>query len=238
MTRRIQIIVLTVVWGFVLFGYSKMYNAAPPTMNASNLKDKPQLVTTFTHFCCSGCYDKVYQSAKHLDFISSADIDQTSLKKQSERDKEDVDPGGDIANEYNKDAIFYLADTEIPYLNILLADKTFRESGLIPKRMLIKNIPHFNLVALDLHLELGINENTVKALLQIEKDRQDAAAAKRSLSPEMHKMSDVNMQAFTVDTKTQKITAEYYNQADVTAFVAAIEKAGIEPQSIKIEILP
>ena len=237
MTRRVQMIIISVVWGLTLFGYSKLYTPAPTSAAAFNLGDKPQIVTTFSHFYSSESYDRVYQSAKHLDFIATVTIDRRGLKSQSEMEKEVVDPSMDASTAFDKDAIFYLKESELPYLNIMLADKTFRESGFIPKKILLKNISHFKLVALDLHLCCGLCESAAKSVLKFEKERQDNEAIKRNLSRDMRMLSDVNAEGFEVDKKDQKITAEYHNQADVTAFLKAIEKAGFEPQSIKIEIL-
>ena len=41
-----------------------------------------------------------------------------------------------------------------------------------------------------------------------------------------------------IDKNSQTISVEYFQQADVTAFQNALERAGFAPREIKIEVLP
>lgn len=192
------------------------------------------MVTTFTHFCCQGCYDKVFSAVRQLDWIASAAVDKDSLPPQSANQLEEIDPRDDAASKYNKDAIFYIKEKEIPYLNLLRAEQKFRESGLVSKRVVLKNIPEFELIAVDPHLCCGLCASGAKQVLDIEVNRQKALAAKNGFNEENALTSPYNLREYTIDKAKQEIRATFREQADISAFLMAIEKAGFAPTALKI----
>src|SRR5690349_10045215 len=73
MNRTQQIIAMMILWAVALIGYD---NFTKPPSKASTVTSgvAPQIVTTFTHFCCSGCYDKMFSAAKHMSWIVNASV--------------------------------------------------------------------------------------------------------------------------------------------------------------------
>ncbi len=242
--RKIQVFVITIIWAFVLFAIDKSLNHAPPTMTHNNYKDKPQILVTFIHFCCSGCYDKFYSATSQFEWLAAAAIEKGSLPAQSETDKQVADVTKDVTAEYNRDAIIYINESKIANLDFMKMDMAFRGfgidpqqkagAGLVPGRIVLKNIPHFELIASDLHLCCLLcktaGETYLKQPVKIKNNMP--------VDPPIPYWKNIGMLKMPiVDKDHQVITAEYENEADVTAFKLALDKAGFSPQAIKINIL-
>lgn len=212
--RAVQVVLLTIVWAFVLLFIAKKWNAAP-TYNTGGSKSKAQMVLTFTHFCCSGCYDKMFSAVSNLSWVVSAAVDRDSLKKQLDVQGEQADTSKDLKTAYNKDAVNYLDEKELNLVDFMRVDRTYRDAGLVVNRMVLKNIPHFRLIAKDPHLCCGI--------------------CKTAAEEGMKKLKTLS---FVVDKDSQTVVAEYRSEADVSEFKNALEDYGFAPKEIVIEVLP
>src|SRR5260221_3081612 len=126
MNRIQQIIAMMIVWALALIGYDNL-TKPPSKPNVMTTGAAPQIVTTFTHFCCSGCYDKMFSAAKHLSWIVNASVSDI-LPKQDDVQKADVDPHASFSQAFNKDATFYLDSQDLNFVDFMKADHSFRDA--------------------------------------------------------------------------------------------------------------
>jgi hypothetical protein len=235
--RTQQVIALMIIWAAALVGVDKLLNHAPVPMTAMSDQGKPQIVITFTHFCCTGCYDKMFSAAKAMSWIVTATTDRSDLAKQEDLQKAKVDEATDIETKYQKDATLLLDERDLKSVDLMRVQREFRDAGLLPKRLVLENIPHFRLVAVDPHLCCGLCEGAATNSMALEqKDEQKQARVDDSSLDEKAAKERI-MPTFAVDIKSQTISAEYFQKVDVTAFLKAIERAGFSPKAIRIEIL-
>ena len=214
--RGAQVIFLTLVWAFVLMYISKTHNNAPVAVKKVGAKTKVQVVLTFTHFCCSGCYDKMFSAVSNLTWVVSAAVDRDALKKQTDVMGEQADVSKDLKFVYNKEAVNYLDEKELNIVDFVKIDRTYRDAGLVVKGMVLKNIPHFKLIAKDAHLCCGLCKTAA----------EEGVKKLKTVRP------------VDVDLKTQTVTAEYRDEADVFALKDALESYGFSPKEIAIEVMP
>ena len=158
LSRTAQVIALMIVWAATLVGVDKVLNHAPPRVNSVSGQGKPQIVITFIHFCCSGCYDKMFSAAKSMSWIVTASTDQSDLKKPEDMEKAKIAESEPFETEYNKDATLLLDETDLKSVDLVKLSTEFRNAGLVPGRTILENIPHFRLVAVDPHLCCGVCE--------------------------------------------------------------------------------
>src|SRR6185503_19407004 len=100
--RTAQVIALMIVWAATLVGVDKTLNHTPAPVASAPGQRQPQLMVTFTHFCCSGCYDKMFSAVKSMTWIVSAVTNQSDLPKQDDMQKAKVDPTAAIETEWQK----------------------------------------------------------------------------------------------------------------------------------------
>jgi len=235
--RAAQVVLFMVVWAAALVAVDKSLNHAPPKVIAVSGEGKPQVVVTFTHFCCTGCYDKMFSAAKSLSWIVTATTDSGGLKKQEDMQIEKVDPAIAIDTMWQKDATLLLDETDIKSVDFQKVDQTFRDSGLVPGHMVLENIPHFRLIAVDPHLCCGICEGSATNAIKQEQARAQTHAKIEDPSLSASMISTQVMPMVSVDRPKQTVTAEYYQRADVSGFRDALERAGFSPKEIRIEVL-
>lgn len=235
--RTAQIIAFMLVWAAALVAVDKSLNHSPPAMNSHSGHGKPQIVVTFTHFCCTGCYDKMFSAAKSMSWIVTATTDRSGLKRQEDMQKEKVDEATAIETLWAKDAALLLDETDLKSVDMEKALTQFRGAGLVPKRMVLENIPHFRLIAVDLHLCCGLCEGAAKNTMKLEQARVHKQAKIDEPSLSELAIAAQYMPSFEVDRSHQRISAEYYQRADVSKFREAMERAGFSPSQIRIEVL-
>jgi hypothetical protein len=236
--RTQQVIALMIVWAAALIGVDKTLNHTPATMAVMPGAGKPQIIVTFTHFCCTGCYDKMFSAAKSMSWIVTASTDRGDLKKQEEmQQKEQFGEAAKIETMFQKDATLLLDDRDLKSVDMVRVQREFKDAGLVPRRLILENIPHFRLVAIDPHLCCGICEGAANSSMMLEQSdlQKQAKIDDPSLDPSVIK-SQV-MPSFVVDRSKQQISAEFYQKADVTGFLNAMERAGFSPKEIRIEVI-
>ncbi len=235
--RTAQVLVFMVVWAATLVAVDKTLNHTPPTVPTRPGHGKPQVMVTFTHFCCSGCYDKMFSAAKALSWIVTATTDRSGMKKQEDLQKEKVDEATAIETLWQKDATLQLDETDLKSVDLVKLSTTFRDAGLVPRRISLENIPHFRLIAVDLHLCCGLCEGAARNSMKMEETRVREQAKKDNPTLNTDEIAGQFMPHFEVDRSHESISAEYYQKADVTGFRQAMERAGFSPREIRIEVL-
>jgi hypothetical protein len=228
---------LMFVWAAALVAVDKTLNHAPPAMHSVSGHGKPQIGVTFTHFCCTGCYDKMFSAAKSMSWIVTATTDRSGLAKQEDLQKAKVDEATNIETMYQKDATLLLDERDLRSVDMVRVQREFRDAGLMPKRLVLDNVAHFRLIAVDPHLCCGLCESAAMSSMKLAQTEARAQARKDDKTLDEATANSQIMPAFSVDKKTQRITAEYFQRADVTAFRTAIERAGFSPKEIRIETL-
>ena len=235
---RIQLVVgLMLVWAAALVGIDKTLNHAPKAIASESRQEGPQLLVTFTHFCCSGCYDKMFSAASKMSWIVSADKPVETLKNQGEMQMEKVAEGTKIDSEYQKNTVLQLSERDIRSVDLVRVSREFQDAGLVAKHMILKNIPHFRLTAVNVHLCCGLCTGAAQSAMKIE---QASMRSKGKTLNRLMRESDINakyMPTFDVNKKLETVSAEYYDEADVTNFSMALERAGFSPSEIRIETL-
>ena len=235
--RTQQVVGLMFVWAATLVGVDKMLNHAPAAVSSASGHGKPQLIVTFTHFCCTGCYDKMFSAAKALSWIVTATTDRSTLKKQEDLQKAKSDPAAEIETQFQKDATLQLDETDLKSVDFVRVYRELRNAGLLPKHMMLENIAHFRLVAVDPHLCCGLCESAATNSMKLEQSEVQLQAKLDDPTLTSQAIVDHYMPHFSVDKSKQIITAEYYQKADVTRFLHAMERAGFAPSQIRIEVL-
>src|SRR6476646_9099074 len=137
--RTMQVIAFMIVWAAALVAVDKTLNHAPAAMTSSAGIGKPQTIVTFTHFCCTGCYDKMFSAAKSMSWIVTATTDRSDLKRQEEMGKEKVDEATHIETEFEGGATLLLDETDLKSVDLVKAAKEFRDAGLMPKHVVLEN---------------------------------------------------------------------------------------------------
>lgn len=235
--RTAQVIGFMIVWAAALVAVDKTLNHAPAAMTSKSGHGKPQIIVTFTHFCCTGCYDKMFSAAKSMSWIVTATTDRSGLKRQEDLQKEKVDEATAIETLWEKSATLLLDETDLKSVDAEKAIAQFRAAGLVPKRMVLENIPHFRLIAVDPHLCCGLCEGAANNSMKLEQKRVQEQAKKDDPSLPDATIAAQYLPKFDVDRSHQRISADYFQKADVTAFRQAIERAGFSPSQIRIEVL-
>ena len=235
--RTQQIVGLMVVWAAALVGVDRSLNHAPAKINHVTGHGKPQVVVTFTHFCCSGCYDKMFSAAKAMSWIVTATTDSSTLKRQEDLKMAAVDETAHIETDFQKDATLLLDETDLKSVDFVRVSREFRDAGLVPKRMVLENIPHFRLIAVDPHLCCGLCEGAAKNSMKLEQSLEQTQARLDNPSLDEKTAQAQIMPSFEIDMAKQRIIAEYYQSADVSAFLQAMQRAGFSPKEIRIEIV-
>src|SRR5947209_201604 len=131
--RTAQVILFMMLWAGALVAVDKTLNHAPPAMAQVSGHGKPQIIVTFTHFCCTGCYDKMLSAAKSFSWIVTATTDRSGLKRQEDMQIEKVDEATKIETEWQKDATFLLDETDLQYVDFVKLTNKFRENGLVSR---------------------------------------------------------------------------------------------------------
>lgn len=235
--RTAQVIAFMVLWAAALVGVDKALNHAPAAINTMSGHGKPQIVVTFTHFCCTGCYDKMFSAAKSMSWIVTATTDRGGLKRQEDMQKEKVDEATAIETLWAKDSTLLLDETDLKSVDMMRLNREFRDAGLVPGRMILENIAHFRLIAVDPHLCCGLCEGAATNSMKLEQKRIQRQARTDDPSLSASTIAAQYMPRFEVDRSHQRITAEYFQKADVTGFRMAMERAGFSPREIRIEVL-
>jgi len=235
--RTQQVVAFMIVWAAVLVGVDKMLNHAPVAVKAKSGHGQPQMTVTFTHFCCSGCYDKMFSAAKEMSWIVSASTDRSDLAKQEDLQKTTVDEGAEIETKWQKDATLILAENDLTSVDLEKVDQTFRAAGLVPRRIVLENIPHFRLLAVKPHLCCGLCQGAATQSFKLEQSREQVQAKIDDPSLDEAAVKRQVMPTFTVDKDKEMISAEYFQKADVSDFRMAMERAGFSPKEIRIEVL-
>src|ERR1051326_2476624 len=208
--RTAQVVLFMFVWAAALVAVDKTLNHTPPAMASAPGHGKPQIVVTFTHFCCTGCYDKMFSAAKSFSWIVTATTDRSGLKRQEDMQIEKVDPSVAIATQWQRDATFQLDETELQYVDVVKLTNEFRDKGLVPGAMTLENVPHFRLVAVDPHLCCGLCEGAAKNAMMEEQARVQHMAKMQDPSLSDSALKTQYMPTFEVDRPHQRITAEYF----------------------------
>lgn len=232
-----QVFLLMVVWALVLIGVSKMMNNEPVKISKLGGKGKPQIIVTFTHFCCTGCYDKMFSAAKSMNWIINASTDTSNLKKQADLQHETADPSKAIETAYEKDATFQIDENNLVAVDFVKLDQEFRKAGLVPKRIRLENMPHFRLIAKEPHLCCSLCESAAKESLTLEQMQEQHDAQMADPMKTQQVIKEEVMPRFEVNRSQDKITAEFHHASDVTAFSKALERAGFSPKETRVEVM-
>src|SRR5438045_133723 len=124
--RTHQIIAMMIVWAAALVGVDKTLNHAPPQNTTMPGHGKPQIMITFTHFCCTGCYDKMFSAAKSMSWIVTATTDKGSLAKQEDMKMARVDEATHIETQFQKNATLLLDETDLKSVDLMKVNREFR----------------------------------------------------------------------------------------------------------------
>ena len=235
--RTQQVIALMIIWAGALVGVDKTLNHAPAPIDSTPGHGKPQIVVTFTHFCCTGCYDKMFSAAKSMSWIVTATTDRSTLVKQEDLKMARVDEAAHIETQYQKDATLLLDESDLKSVDLVRVNRQFRDAGLLPKRLVLENVAHFRLIAVDPHLCCGLCEGAAKSSLKLEQSLERAQAKIDNPALDDRTIETQIMPYIEVDVTKQRIVAEYYQTADVTGFLQAIQRAGFSPKEVRIEML-
>ncbi len=235
--RTAQVIAFMILWAAALVGVDKALNHSPAVTTSTSGQGKPQLMVTFTHFCCTGCYDKMFSAAKSMSWIVTATTDRSGLNKQEDMQMSKVDEATAIETMWQKDATLLLDETDLKSVDMVEVVRKFRDSGLVPGHLRLENIPHFRLIAVDPHLCCGLCEGAATNSMKLEQKRVQTKAKSDDSSLSATSVAAQYMPHFEVDKEHQRITAEYYQSADVSGFQQAMERAGFSPREIRIEVL-
>src|SRR5207244_13059131 len=128
--RTAQVILFMFLWAAALVAVDKTLNHAPPAMASVSGHGKPQVVVTFTHFCCTGCYDKMFSAAKSMSWIITATTDRSSLTKQEDMKMARVDEATHIETQFQKDATLLLDESDLKSVDLMRVNREFRDAGL------------------------------------------------------------------------------------------------------------
>ena len=147
------------------------------------------------------------------------------------------DNPGALVSPRGKGPALLLDETDVKSVDFQKVDRTFRDAGLVPGHMVLENVPHFRLIAVDPHLCCGLCEGSATNAMKQEQARMQALAKTQDPSLSATTVTSEVMPAISVDRPNQRVTAEYYHSADVSGFRNALERAGFSPKEIRIEIL-
>src|SRR5947209_16615055 len=123
--RTAQVIAFMILWAAALVAVDKTLNHAPAAMSSKSGHGKPQIIVTFTHFCCTGCYDKMFSAAKAMSWIVTATTDRSDLKKQEDLQKDSVDAGTHIETLFQKDATLLLDESDLKSVDMVRVQREF-----------------------------------------------------------------------------------------------------------------
>lgn len=242
MNRVQQVLLIMAIWAAALILIDKKMNTHPERTAPPDNAGKPQIVMTFEHFCCEGCYDGMFASVKHYSWLSKPKVIQKNdgvLPSETGRSTPDLkmqtkeqanlkaDSGSEVSDHsYEGSALADLNTEQLGLINFVALDHTVRDEGMVMKGLKVSGIPHFFLVASGVHLCCNICRDATKAVY-----------TKDSLpTPLLKKLNTAEGKAPEVNKIDQTVRAEFYNEADVMLFKRSIEDMGLAAKSISIEI--
>ena len=227
-TRIQQMLIITAVFGLLLIGVDRVTNKqdyVPYTDFSAN--GHPQITVKVGHLCCTGCEGAVVTALKGIPWLGKLTMEKrpTMAQTLAMMKKKGVMANGAPFEDYSGKFVAELpinqALTEVDF-DTLYED--IRKSGLAPHAMMLKGIPHFQLVAKLPHFCCPLCTDGLTNAFSA------WTAPNATPVPGL-----VGKPAMDLDNQT--VTVEYHQQADVYQLIQTLDVAGFVPSSITIHVM-
>lgn len=230
--RTQQIVLMTLVWAGALIGVDKRFNVHPERAQTSQLTSNPQLTLTINHFCCSSCYQDIFQVLTSNSWLTHPVVLNRQLLSQTQQDKKSAstpssvramtDPSifaGDARADVDKNAI--------AMVDLMRVHRAIASKGMVDSKMVLSGIPHFRLICVLPHFCCGGCSDAARMTFQ--------PLTGASVSPTMQLLKLAQLPIVSLVDKT--VTLEYRDYADIDAVIDILRKTGFVPSSIRVQVI-
>lgn len=223
------VIIMMLGWGIVCYAAEMALThqsisqvMSPPKDHGLAASDKPHIVITMNHLCCSGCASDVKGALKELPWVGELQVSGVESMEDANKAAEDSKLTLDGAR--NK-IEFDVKQEDVPKIDFVALDAALRSTGLTADRIDFVGVQHYRLEAEFKHVCCSLCAHGLEAGLAVARNLRASGTFGWIDSVAANKMAH-----------SVTIHARYGASADLEELLLTLNKMGFQAQALKVKV--